>query len=424
MEVNAIAPARTVSAGPVTRLARLSLIWERPLSAAIVAFVVYLALSFSTDAPLLQGSTTPYFNYLADAFLHGQLSLRLTPPLDHDLVIYQGKLFLYWPPLPALLLLPLVAVFGVGVSDVLIALLLAAANVGLVALLLRYACVRRLVRLSPMQRGLLVLFFTVGTVHMTLAPFGRVWAVGQLVAFNMTLLAYLAVLARSGWPAFLLCGAALAGAMLTRNHTLFVGVWPGLYLLYQHRSAGVRRLLAYTALAASPIVIGGVLLLIYNWLRFGSPTDNGLAYHNLSWFFVEDFERYGVFHVHYLWTNIYYQLLFYPLPFRDETVMGGSLFLLSPVFFGAFVGWRNLTPRWYGYALIVSIVLVLIPIMLLMGTGWTQFGPRYTLDFTVPLLLLTAAGVRRWPPSRLVVLIIISFAHYLVGTIALGSLFN
>ena len=93
-------------------------------------------------------------------------------------------------------------------------------------------------------------------------------------------------------------------------------------------------------------------------------------------------------------------------------------------FFGALAGWRRLTPRWSGYALAISITLVMIPIMLLMGTGWVQFGPRYTLDFTVPLLLLTAAGIRRWPPIRLLVLMIISFLHYLIGTILLGSVLN
>jgi hypothetical protein len=125
--------------------------------------------------------------------------------------------------------------------------------------------------------------------------------------------------------------------------------------------------------------------------------------------------------VHYLPTNLYYQYIAYPLPLSNNTFYGGSLFLLTPVFFAAWVGGLVMRPRWSMWALVGSIVLVSIPILLLMGTGWVQFGPRYTLDFTVPLLLLTAAGLRRCPIRLLFLLTIISMAHYLLG---IGYLLN
>jgi hypothetical protein len=62
-------------------------------------------------------------------------------------------------------------------------------------------------------------------------------------------------------------------------------------------------------------------------------------------------------------------------------------------------------------------MLVNTPILLLMGTGWMQFGPRYTMDFTLPLLLLTAMGIRRWRFGVTSVLTAVSVAHYLIGTI-------
>jgi hypothetical protein len=75
------------------------------------------------------------------------------------------------------------------------------------------------------------------------------------------------------------------------------------------------------------------------------------------------------------------------------------------------------------WALLGSMFLVAIPILLLMGTGWVQFGPRYTLDFTVPLLLLTAAGLRRWPIKLIVLLLLISIMHYILGTMHLALYF-
>jgi len=67
------------------------------------------------------------------------------------------------------------------------------------------------------------------------------------------------------------------------------------------------------------------------------------------------------------------------------------------------------------WVLLGSIVLVAIPILLLLSTGWVQWGPRYTLDFTVPLLMLTALGLQHWSNRLLSYMTIISVGHYLVG---------
>lgn len=95
--------------------------------------------------------------------------------------------------------------------------------------------------------------------------------------------------------------------------------------------------------------------------------------------------------------------------------MGGSLFLLSPVFFYAFVGmirgYQN--PNIWLWTL--SVIATSIPILLLMGTGWKQFGPRYTLDFTIPLLFLTASGIQKTSRLLLGGLIAVSVLQYVLG---------
>ncbi|HZG67029.1 MAG TPA: hypothetical protein VEZ12_09810, partial [Herpetosiphonaceae bacterium] len=356
-----------------------------------------------------------------DAVLHGQLHLRLIPGDTHDLSLFRGRYYLYWSPFPAVLLLPFVALFGVRFSDVMFTLAVAALNVALVALVLRQACRRGLVDLSRLQRGLLILFFAFGTVHITLAPFGRVWFTAQLVGFGCGALAYLATLRLSGGWAFFLTGAAMAGALLTRNHLILLGLWLACYLLYEHRSTPRGRLAAYVLAGVAPVVLAVLLLAVYNLVRFGSALDNGLDYHRMSDFFVEDYRRYGAFSLHYLPANVFYQYLAYPFPVRPNSFMGGSLFLLSPVFFGALIGAVVGRPRWSTWALLATVVAVAIPILLLMGTGWMQWGPRYTLDFTLPLLLLTALGIRRWPIPLLALLVAISIVHYLWGTLIFST---
>jgi len=384
-----------------------------PLYGFVFAIVLYFAFSTLGGSPFRVNEFV-YFNYLADAFTHGQLHLRLMPESTLDLSFYNGNYYLYWPPMPAIVLMPFVALFGVGFSDVFFCVVLASANVAVVAALLRSVNHERIIVMDEAYRGLLILFFTLGTVHVTMASFGGVWFTAQLLGFLFVGLAYISAIHFRGATAFLVVGVLMACAMLTRNHLLFTGIWPAYYLLSKYWKERPK-LYSYIALALLPAVVLGLLFLLYNYMRFGSPFELGIRYHEMSPFFVDDYNKYGAFNLHYLPINFYYQYIYYPFPFTSESFMGGSLFLLSPVFLYAFRG------IFRGYSdpaiitWILSILATSVPILLLMGTGWMQYGPRYTLDFTIPLLMLTASGVRTAPKRLLIWLIAISIIQYIPG---------
>ena len=395
---------------------------ERPWVAGAVALGVYLAFAWAHCFGHGQGkwlSPFPYFNDLADAFLHGQTYLRQAPS-THDLTAVDGRLYLYWGPVPALVLLPFVALFGPGFSDVLFTAALGGLDVLLVALLLRAAVVARVVRLDRLRRGVLVACFAFGTVHLTLAPYGRVWFTSQLVGFCAVTLAYLAALRLRGAPAALVSGLCLAAATATKNNLLFTGLWPAWFLL--SRSPATARLGTWPrragllAIGLLPVFAALGLLLLYNQVRFGSPLENGYRFHAMGEGFRADFEQYGLFHLHYLPRNVFYELLTYPLPLRDASVDGGGLFWMTPPFLAAFWGLSS-RPRAQMVALVLSIVLTAVPIFLLMGTGYVQWGPRYTLDFTTPLLLLTALGLHRWSRRWTVIALVPAILVYLVGVV-------
>jgi|GEM_PF-3916161 len=90
----------------------ISALFESPISAGILPFIVY-AIIAAQRGSITGASNSPYFNYLADAFLHGQFSLQLLPVNHHDLAFFNGQHFMYWPPFPAILLMPFIALFGV-----------------------------------------------------------------------------------------------------------------------------------------------------------------------------------------------------------------------------------------------------------------------------------------------------------------------
>jgi hypothetical protein len=389
-------------------------LWESPWGSLLVAGAIYFTIS-AYSGRLFTPSIYAYYNYLADALLHGQFWLHLIPPSTHDLVYFGSRYYIYWSPFPAFVLLPFIALFGIQFNDVVFTAIVASLNVGLIAQLLRIACKREFLRLTKTQRGIMVLFFALGTVHLTLASYGRVWQTGQLIGFTCTILAYLASFSLKGSKAWLFTGMALSAAMLTRNHLVFTGFFPAVYLLFQEKPWHWGRVIRNLGLAALPLVAGLAFLLYYNQARFGSPFDNGLAYHQMADFFRIDYEHYGFFNIHYVPLNFYYQYIFYPLPLRVESQMGGSLFLLSPLFFGILAAFWKPSCRWAVWALLLSIIITNIPILLVMGTGWVQYGPRYTLDFTVPLLLLTALGIERWKNSLAIGLTLAGIIQYFIG---------
>ncbi len=395
---------------------RLALIapLAQPWVAGLVALAIYLLRALLSPDGLSRTSTA-YFNFLADAFLHGQLHLR--SPLENvaDLVYYQGQVYLYWPPFPALVVMPLVAIFGTGVSDVIYTAVFTALSIALLAKLLQLLDYTGVAPLSIERRAIIVATMSFGSVLLILAPVGRVWHTAQVIGWICALLATIAALTRQGKWGYFLVGLALAGATTSRTGMLFNGVWLAYYMLRRDHAKprGAQLLAALCGLA--PIV--GALLAQgwYNWARFGNPLDMGLAWHKVSDFFRADFERYGTFSLHYLPNNLYYQFVNYTV-FTQQQWLGGGLFWMTPVLLGAPAAvwlYRRNALTW---ALLLSCALTYIPIGLCMGTGYITFGPRYLLDLMVPLVVLTALGIRRWRLDVLYLLLAVSCVTYAIGS--------
>jgi hypothetical protein len=403
---------------------KVACIWENPIWAGLFALAVYLAYALHVN-PTLKTSDVNYHNYLADALLNGQVFLRHIPLNSQvDLIQFNDKYFLYWPPLPAILLMPFVTIWGINFSDVVFTLVIATLNVSLVAVLLRGLNKNGIANTSSFQRSVMVLFFAFGSVHFTIAPYGRVWFTSSAMAFFFSILAYITAISRNGRKAFFLTGLAVACGMMTRNTILFSGIWPAYYLLRKNRSMSGKDLIKLSLLGILPIFLFGVLFLAYNESRFGNPFDTGIQNVNYVKEFASDIETYGFFNYHYIKRNFYYHFLFYPFPETAETLQGGSLFLLSPVFFAAFLGAIKGKPRISVLILALTVLAADMLILLFFGTGWFQFGPRYTLDFTVPLLILTAMGLQYIPDWLLVVLSMISAAHYYKGMSILNMIWR
>lgn len=386
----------------------------RPLIAALVTLIIYL-LRAACSPQGIHATSSAYFNYLADAFLHGQVALRVLPEELIDLVHYAGQTYLYWPPFPALLIAPLVALFGIGTSDVIYTAVFAALTIALLARFLEVLDQSGVAPLSVERRAILVAALAFGSVLLILAPVGSVWFTAQIIGWGCVLIASIAALTGRGHLGYFVVGLALACAFATRLGLLFNGIWLAYYLLRRDRDKSPRWRYTAVALGLAPIEVTAALLGWYNAVRFGSPLDMGLAWHAMGTDFTGDFVRYGAFNLHYLPKNLYYQFIAHPL-LTENKWLGGGVFWMTPILLGApYAVWRDRREPLI-WALLASCALVYIPVGLVMGTSFITFGPRYLLDLMVPLIVLTAIGIRNWRLNILQGLMLAGILTYSIGS--------
>jgi hypothetical protein len=132
------------------------------LAVTVAAAVVYL-LSAPPTQPLA------YFVPLADAFLHGRLYVTEAPSWLSELVPAAVGWYVPYPPMPAVVLLPFVALFGPELPQQVISSVAGAASVGLLFLAIGRLGVHGRTRLG------LIAVFAFGTVLWWGASEGSAW---------------------------------------------------------------------------------------------------------------------------------------------------------------------------------------------------------------------------------------------------------
>lgn len=378
---------------------------------ATLTALVALAWSLGT---LMRITHANYFHYLAHAFNHGSLHLLVRPTAVHDLTIVDGKLFLYWGPVPAVVLAPFVALFGISWPDTWVTLILGAVFSTLSLALLRRTTA--LHGLTGLPAYILVAVLTLGSPVLPLALGGGVWATSQLFAATFLVAGLCIAFGRLTYRATFAAATLIGLACLCRPSMAAAGI----FLLYrivqdarEHaRSGAVRRL----ALACSIMLACVGLQLSYNYGRFGDVFETGFASQNIAGIFRSEAALHGQLSVQHLPRNLFYHYLAYPYPYSRESWWGGSLFLMTPLYFGAIVTlFRHRSPTYPLWPLWIACVFIALPSLMVNGTGWIQIGARYTVDYAPFLTVLVAAGIRTWPFWLIILSSFISFGHYLYG---------
>ena len=174
------------------------------LSLAVITYVVYFLTT--------EGEPTHFNNFvlLADAFLNGRLHLN-----DNlswiELANFEGKYFIVPPPVPAILILPVVAIWGLETNQTLLSYFFASINVSLAFLVAR--CVSKSLKVQIWS----AVMFGFGTIHWWVGAHGGVWMFSHVIS---TMFLFIGILLCFQKARPLLPGLALGAAYWTRLPTI------------------------------------------------------------------------------------------------------------------------------------------------------------------------------------------------------------
>ena len=336
-----------------------------------------------------------YFSRLADALLQGRFWLDDAPSWLNELIpAGDGRWYVPYPPMPAILALPFVAVFGREFPAQTYSALYGGLAVGLVYLVLG----RLGLALRVRDRLALAAVFAFGTCFWFIAIGGSAWYFAHVAAVLLLAASVLCALTKQpAWIAGLLLGLAALARLPVGLALPFVLAaqlgFPGLGgLRAMDRGALVRTTVVFGLGLAVPAAV----YIAFNIVRWGTILDQSyVAIPGV----LEDpiYAKHGILSPWYIPRNVF-AILFRSWNYVDDAPWlqpswwGLGIFLTTPLYLWLLKA-RPRTPM-VAWALLATAI-VSIPIITHGNVGITQFGYRFSLDFQLLLFVILATVIAR-----------------------------
>lgn len=342
-------------------------------------FFVIFAIYFVSS-----NGKTPYdyFIRLSDSFLHGKYYITENPPWLSELIpAGVNKFYVVYPPMPAIIAIPFVAILGIQFPQQILSSLLGA-GIGILTFLISMK-IKKDYKIATWAT-LLVSF---GTIIWYMSSNGSVWLYGQITSAFFLMFAIYESLTKKRLAVVGLCIGAI---YLSRPHVVLAGI----FLLYLIKDK-LKKPRDYMSLAigAGPFFLFGF---IYNFIRFGSLFDKAyfllpkiLHEENTPWF------KYGVENIVYIPNNLQTIFMAMPkiikrFPYIEPSWNGLAIWITTPAFIYAFKSKIKENANKFAWA---SIILICGIIFSHGGNGFAQFGYRFAVDFYPILIYLVIKGV-------------------------------
>ncbi len=361
---------------------------ERPrLSFALLAASAGLLYWLTDPRRVVLDAFVP----LADAFLHGQLHVSDPMPWIEHVDRAGGGWYVPYPPMPAVTVLPFVALFGPSFDQGIASALVGGLNVALLWTLLGK------IGVAPQPRGALTVAFAVGSVHWWAAGIGTSWLFAGVNGVFYALLAlWLALDRRRPILAGVFLGFAAASRLpVGLTFPLYLALYAGIQVRPRLALPG-RAGLRAAGLFLLGLAIPAALVALYNVARFGSPLDFG--YEKIPGVLDEPWYREGILSLAYIPRHIH-TIFFRGFDFVDGVFpwfrpnwTGLALTFTTPIYFWLIKARRPETFVVFGW---IAVLLALLPIVTHGNVGETQFGYRFSLDVAPILWLMLGYAFRQ-----------------------------
>lgn len=344
------------------------------LAFGLIAFLVYQATAPAGNA------AHNYFVRLASAFLDGKYWLQENPPWLSELIpASQGRFYVPYPPMPAILLIPFVFVWGSDFPQQVFAHLVGV-GIGVTSGAIAYEITRR--KIAAYWMALAVSF---GSIIWFLSSVGSVWYTGQLVACLFLSLALLATLKHRS---AVFVGLMLGIAYLSRVHIILS--FPVFVYLLSKNGLTKKQMVGFICVLGSFVCAN----FLYNYVRFGSILDKG--YLLIPGVLDEPWFSKGLAHPSYLSMNLKTMFWSFPKrlaepPYIQPSWYGLSIWITSPFMLLVFIAKRTkeTIAYWFG-------ALVILAVVLMHGSnGFAQFGYRFAVDAYPFFVTLLAHSIKR-----------------------------
>jgi hypothetical protein len=332
------------------------------------------------------------FSELANAFVHGQANfMHPIGSYGQDPINYHGKIYWGEGPFPAVVLMPFVAIFNIFNAFFYQGYIEWVFILGVIFFVYKLA---RIFKYSQEDSALMSLAFTLGTVFIGIIAISSSWFFAQVLATFLIFWSLYEFYSRRRWW---LIGSICAAIMLTRITASPIILF-FLFELWVKTPVKRKNLKIYAQLL-SPVVLGALLIGLYNLVRFDSPLNGGFAYQTL--YQDSSMSRaYGIFSIKHIPANLYSLIFRSPditlisnnswslkFPFVENNTLGMSMFITSPYLLVLF------TYKWSSYSdqirrLILATGVCILFVLTYYGIGLEQFGTRYSLDFLPELFVV------------------------------------
>lgn len=324
----------------------------------------------------------------------GRVDVPTLPSFYHDKIEFNGRIYLPFPPMASVVLIPFVKFFE-NTTQQNVSIIFGALDVMLIFILLKKFT-------KPISAILLAIFFGFGTPFFWSAIVGTTWFFAHTVGIFFIIISLILHFEKKDF----LAGLFLAFAGLSRLPLILGGLF---YLLnlFSHK----KRLLV--------TILGGLIfipvLVLYNYVRFETFLDTGYLqvynqyvsnnypYYTILQKINPSFNHFGYMDIRNIPLHLFTLFFFPPTvevldgiikTIRPSPFGMGILFTSPLLFLVLKANLKNSLER----NLLIAAVFSSIPTMLHYAQGWVQFGYRFILDYLVFLMVLLAI---KFKPNKL-----------------------